>query len=115
MSILEDIASTIPKPTKTIAIVCLIINIILPGIGTIIAACISKASSIQIIVGIAQIPCFSSIVGWVSAIYWGYRMLKSSDEMQGDFKGNNKEFSPKTKENIYQKESESPKQTSKRL
>ena len=86
MDILKKIEDSIPTPpNKLIGYISLILNIIFPGLGTIIAAIISKSNSysIQIIVGILQFPFISAFFGYVWAIYWGYRILKNSRTIIG--------------------------------
>ena len=76
MSILEDISTSIPRPSTGIACLSLILNIIIPGLGTIVAAIAAGSPARQIIVGILQFPIISAFFGYFWAIYWSCRMIE---------------------------------------
>ena len=58
-------------------IVLFIVNIFLPGIGTIINSFMSSSlRSDTLLVGLLQLLTAIIIVGWIWSIYWGYLMYQ---------------------------------------
>ena len=88
---------TIPINSKCIAIFLLIVNIFLPGMGTVIMSCLTKEfSCINILIGIAQAILSICIIGWIWSVIWGLLCyeLASDDEKErqplyNDFPGKN--------------------------
>jgi hypothetical protein len=65
-----------------IAVVILIINIIFPGVGTMIAGCVSGHNvGTFICMGIAQIFLSISIFGWIWAIFTGVMIMSHSKKI----------------------------------
>ena len=65
------------------AYVCLILNVIIPGVGTMVASCLGEETSkggnkTQLVVGIFQFLTAIYLIGWVSSIYWGYLIVLRS-------------------------------------
>ena len=59
---------------KIAAVICLLINVVLPGFGTMIAACITQAETVpktQLALGFLQFLTSFVIIGWVLSIIWG--------------------------------------------
>ena len=68
----------VPKLNKVLAIVFAIINVILPGFGTMFAACFTndpEVSKAQIAIGLIQFLTSAFIIGWIASIYWGYLLV----------------------------------------
>ena len=78
MGILEDLQAEIPCTTSIIAIILLIINIIFPGIGTVVMAFIGGFKPKTLIVGILQFFTAFLIIGWIWSIWWGIVCLTKS-------------------------------------
>ena len=80
MGFMEDLCKTVPKAeSKCVGVIFFILNIIIPGTGTIFAAINQNCIGVQIIVGILQF--FSSpilFIGWVWSIIWGYKIFEKS-------------------------------------
>ena len=77
--------SDVPKLNKVLAVVFAIINLILPGFGTMFAACFTQeqeVSKAQIAIGFIQLFTSAIIIGWIWSIYWGYLMVTKA--MQED-------------------------------
>jgi hypothetical protein len=71
--------SKIPCLSKTWAIIILIINIFLPGWGTIVLGCLSEHhSSYFILIGFLQFLLAGLIIGWIWAIITGVKVLNKS-------------------------------------
>ena len=70
--------SSIPETSKNNAIVLLIINILFPGIGTCIMACLNKFSCTCLIIGMLQIITTFLLIGWIWSIWWGVLCLQKS-------------------------------------
>jgi len=79
---LDDCQSkTVLKVAKPGHLILFILNIILPGWGTMVSACISTSgfSSMTLIVGLLQLFTCWLIVGWIWSIWWGYLIFKKSE------------------------------------
>ncbi|KAL0483513.1 hypothetical protein AKO1_014553 [Acrasis kona] len=66
--------SKIPKLEETMALVVLILNIIFPGIGTIVAAILTDSDEKRkwnLIFGVLQILLSFLLIGWLWSILWG--------------------------------------------
>lgn len=66
----------LPTLEKNMAILCLVLNVVFPGIGTIVAGVLSGQKLIGR--GIAQLILALIIVGWIWAIIDGIRLLQNS-------------------------------------
>ena len=73
-------SSLIPSTNPCCAFLILIINIILPGIGTLIIACIGPCTSCSTLfcAGMLQLILAPCIVGWIWSIYWGILIVGKS-------------------------------------
>nr|AAZ23913.1 spec3-like protein [Sterkiella histriomuscorum] len=71
---------TIQKVAKPGHIILFILNIILPGWGTMVSSCISLSgfSTHTLIVGFLQFITCWFILGWIWSIWWGYLIYKKS-------------------------------------
>lgn len=78
MGILDEIQAEIPSTTTVMAIVLLIINIFLPGWGTIIMAFLDGFKLKTLIVGILQFFTSILIIGWIWSIWWGILCLQKA-------------------------------------
>eukprot|EP01094_Clydonella_sp_ATCC50884_P028855 TRINITY_DN880_c0_g2_i1.p3 TRINITY_DN880_c0_g2~~TRINITY_DN880_c0_g2_i1.p3 ORF type:complete len:126 (+),score=32.00 TRINITY_DN880_c0_g2_i1:99-476(+) len=63
----------VPRPYHTIVF---IINIFLPGFGTIIGALMDGCDLWNILFGILQLLTAILIIGWIWSIIWGFAMWK---------------------------------------
>ncbi len=71
--------SKIPCLSKSWAIIILIMNIFLPGWGTIVLGCLSEHhSSYFILIGFLQFLLAGIIIGWIWAIITGVKVLNKS-------------------------------------
>ena len=76
---LWDLVSSLPRLGGVWPYVCFILNIILPGTGTMICSCVGypeKWSKTQLIIGLVQMLTAVYIVGWIMSIYWGWLILQ---------------------------------------
>ena len=72
---------TIQKVGKPLHVVFFILNIIFPGWGTMLSACLNTSgqfSSITLITGLVQLLTCWLIVGWIWSILWGYLIYKKA-------------------------------------
>ena len=80
--LLWQLITMVPRVAMPVAIIVFIVNIILPGIGTIIAACANKndepTSKAQLAIGKLQFLTSFFLVGWAWSIYWAYLILKEA-------------------------------------
>jgi hypothetical protein len=75
----NKIQDIIPSVNILLAILLLIVNIFLPGVGTMIIACVNgKFQGEHIIVGILQFITAGIIIGWVWSIWWGILFVQKS-------------------------------------
>ena len=66
--------TNVPFCEKWVAIVMCILNVLLPGVGTMIAACAGSGvvKKAQIVIGLLQFFTAYILIGWIWSIYWGY-------------------------------------------
>eukprot|EP01095_Lingulamoeba_sp_RSL-Kostka_P012858 TRINITY_DN5182_c0_g1_i1.p1 TRINITY_DN5182_c0_g1~~TRINITY_DN5182_c0_g1_i1.p1 ORF type:complete len:132 (+),score=2.09 TRINITY_DN5182_c0_g1_i1:45-440(+) len=94
----------IPKVKKPYHIVCFVLNIFIPGSGTIIAAIMDKMDWVNIVFGIIQFLTFIIILGWIWSIIWGYAIyarckgigskISRPKKNRAKFSSSNKEKTP---------------------
>lgn len=78
----EGLPSGIQRDT---AHVILLINVICPGVGTIVSAALSSEySATTIIVGIAQLVTMFIVVGYVWAIAWSVMLIKKASGQENE-------------------------------
>eukprot|EP00357_Protocruzia_adherens_P035582 CAMPEP_0115007870 /NCGR_PEP_ID=MMETSP0216-20121206/21516_1 /TAXON_ID=223996 /ORGANISM="Protocruzia adherens, Strain Boccale" /LENGTH=132 /DNA_ID=CAMNT_0002375053 /DNA_START=162 /DNA_END=560 /DNA_ORIENTATION=+ len=73
-----------PLVTLNWAYTCFVLNILLPGVGTMLSGmpftqvkhpeCIKK----QVAIGFLQLLTAILLIGWIFSILWGYALLKAS-------------------------------------
>mmetsp|Transcript_41923 Transcript_41923/g.30776 ORF Transcript_41923/g.30776 Transcript_41923/m.30776 type:complete len:94 (+) Transcript_41923:37-318(+) len=68
----------IAKTDQTVALICLILNIFWPGLGTIINAIYHEQPCEGIVYGILQMLTCIFIVGWIWSIVYGCKILDKS-------------------------------------
>ena len=76
---LWEIICDVPRLGGVWPYICCILNIVLPGSGTMLAACMADATSwskVQLTCGILQMMLTVYIIGWVWSIAWGVLILK---------------------------------------
>ncbi|KAL0490844.1 stum [Acrasis kona] len=64
----------IPKLGSPLHVICMMLNIFLPGIGTLVAACYSKNESKKkwnFIFGVLQLLLSVVLIGWMWSVIWG--------------------------------------------
>ena len=78
-----ELITMVPQVSNIWAYVCLALNILLPGTGTMLIACLGDANinKTQLTVGLAQLLTSAYLIGWIISIYWGILILQRS---QGD-------------------------------
>jgi len=70
--------SSYPSVSKGLAWVILILNCLLPGVGTIIMGCSSQNTGEWVCTGILQICLAALLVGWVWSIITGLKCVSHS-------------------------------------
>lgn len=79
MSFWDSWIETIQPTKKSWAIVLLIINVFLPGVGTIINSMLGQGITYTgIMIGALQMLLSVGIIGWLWSIYWGVLMYERS-------------------------------------
>ena len=75
---------TPPHLNREFAIVVLILNIIFPGVGTIIAAFNDEKgyNYNQFWIGFQQFNLFIIIVGWFWSVWWGFLILEKASKRE---------------------------------
>ena len=77
------IRDNLPSLNPALAVLLLVVNIFLPGVGTMILGCINGACNWQhIIVGVLQMITAGIIVGWIWSIWWGILLVQRSSSNQ---------------------------------
>ena len=72
----DERKNEIPRTSTIVAILLLIINIVFPGIGTIIMSFMNKCKWMTALVGLLQLLTAFILVGWIWSIYWGILCLQ---------------------------------------
>ena len=69
----------VPKVNQILAVLFCLINVILPGWGTMFAACATQStpevSKTQLALGLVQFLTAAFLIGWIASIYWGYLIV----------------------------------------
>ncbi len=69
----------IPSLSQVVAIILFILNIIFPGIGTILSSFLGGGfRPWQLLVGFLQLILTILLIGWIWSIYWGFLMFEKS-------------------------------------
>ena len=72
------------NPTNGIAaMICLILNIFVPGTGTILNACLGVKVGPGLLYGILQLLTTPIIIGWVWSIIYGIKIVQLSGKQRG--------------------------------
>ena len=71
------LVSDVPYVSKPVAIIAAILNFLLPGFGTVLAACMASdnVSKTQLCVALVQFLTSWILIGWIWSIYWGYLLV----------------------------------------
>ena len=75
---LYNIITDVPRLSGVWPYVCAILNLVLPGTGTMISSCLGYTvswSKTQLTVGFLQMLTAVYLVGWIWSIYWAYLIL----------------------------------------
>lgn len=62
----------------------LVVNILLPGVGTMIASCIGEGGGGTMVIGILQLVTSVFLVGWIWAICWSANLITASKDPSRD-------------------------------
>ena len=75
-----ELCTDVPALGNVWAYIILILNILLPGTGTMIASCLgdSNVNKTQLTIGIIQLLTSVYLLGWIFSIYWGWIIVKKS-------------------------------------
>ena len=75
-----DKLKEVPKVNKFLGCLCFLLNVVIPGSGTVFAALFEQGaetiSKMQLITGVTQLITAFWIIGWVVSIFWGYLIVK---------------------------------------
>ncbi len=75
----EKYKNMIPTTSKVISIVILILNIIWPGLGTCIMACLARQFCFEtLVIALLQFLLAICVIGWIWSIIWGVLCLLKS-------------------------------------
>ena len=75
-----ELVTDVPALQNIWAYVCFILNVLLPGTGTMLCACLGdkNLNKTQLGVGIVQLLTSVYLIGWLASIYWGYLIVVKS-------------------------------------
>ena len=76
-----QLMTDVPVVHNILAYIFLALNIVLPGIGTVSAACVGSvhaSDKTQIVLGTFQLLTSVYIFGWAWSIYWGILIVQKS-------------------------------------
>ena len=79
-----EMCTNVPHVSKPIAGVCVLLNLIFPGFGTLVAACAAQenVSKTQMSIALMQFLTTVFLVGFIWAQYWSYLLVMKSLEGQ---------------------------------
>jgi len=73
----------VPKCSPPLHIICFLLNIFFPGIGTLLAACydrrLSGSTGECLLIGLVQLLLAPVLIGWIFSIVWGYLIYRKSN------------------------------------
>jgi hypothetical protein len=73
------IRDSLPSLNPALAVILLVVNIFLPGLGTMILGCLNNECNWNhIVVGLLQLLLAGLIVGWIWSIWWGILLVQKS-------------------------------------
>eukprot|EP00347_Sterkiella_histriomuscorum_P023722 403333611 len=79
MSFIDEWLSSIKSVGKTMGILLLLLNIFMPGVGTIINALMGHGiSGTGLLIGFVQMITSFMLLGWIWSIWWGVEIAKRS-------------------------------------
>jgi hypothetical protein len=85
---LWSIMQEVPKLNNTTPYVVAAVNVVLPGVGTMIAACVGYPQSwskTQLSCGLLQMLTAVFVIGWLWSLYWSFlfirRALKDANDV----------------------------------
>ena len=78
-----ELVTDVPEVQIYIAYICLVLNILIPGTGTMAASCLGKdddngGNKTQLLIGFFQFLTAIYLIGWICSIYWGYLIVVRS-------------------------------------
>ena len=75
-----ELVTNVPELQNIWAYVCLALNVIIPGTGTMICACLGdeNMNKTQLFIGFFQFLTSIYLVGWIFSIYWGVLIVQKS-------------------------------------
>ena len=77
-----ELMTNVPKISKNIAYVCAVLNVVIPGLGTLVAACSAQDNVSKTQMGIALLQFLTAVflIGFVFACYWSYLVVVKATE-----------------------------------
>ena len=78
MSPVWELVTNVPILPNKWAYACFILNLLLPGTGTITAAFYNDFDKTQFVIGILQLCTSVYLIGWAWSIFWGYLIVVKS-------------------------------------
>ena len=84
-----ELATNVPELQNLWAYVCLALNVLIPGTGTMICACLGdeNMNKTQLFIGFFQFLTSIYLVGWIFSIYWGVLIVQKSSGNHEQLKG----------------------------
>ena len=78
-SFYSKLKNHLPVLHKTVAIIILVFNIFIPGLGTMFLACMAgDFKKEHVFVGLAQMLFSVCVIGWVWSVLWGIILVMKS-------------------------------------
>ena len=75
-----ELCTDVPELQNIWAYVCFGLNLLLPGTGTMLCACLGdkNLNKTQLGIGFVQLLTSVYLIGWIFSIYWGYLIVLKS-------------------------------------
>ena len=75
-----DLLANVPRVSKNLSYLCAVLNLVLPGSGTMVAACSASdnVSKVQMTIAVLQFLLTFFLVGFLWAMGWSYLLVKKA-------------------------------------
>jgi hypothetical protein len=75
----QQLKDHIPVVSKVVAIIILVLNIFIPGLGTALMSCIGGKFIVEhLVIGLIQFILAPCVIGWIWSILWGILVVLRS-------------------------------------
>ena len=72
-----ELVTDVPLVSRVMAVICALLNVLLPGLGTCVAACAAQETVSKTQLGMAAIQFLTAVmlIGYLLSFYWAYLIV----------------------------------------